>query len=170
MNGYDAYLAVGAVLFVLGAIGFVTRRNLILIMLSAELMLHGVSLTLLAFGQMHGRLEGQAFTVFVLTVAACEAGLSLSIILSLYQRSRSLDVELWSSLKEPDLPARLIDPDDVVDEEPDFVFPSLTSAGGMPSIDEDAPLEPQTGRTGGRKKAGSFRYGDPPPTPTRRDR
>ena len=87
MNGdFNAYLAVGAVLFVLGAIGFVTRRNLILMMLSAELMLHGVSLTLVAFGRMHGRMEGQAFTVFMLTVAACEAGLSLSIILSLYQR------------------------------------------------------------------------------------
>ena len=160
MNGYDAYLAVGAVLFVLGALGFVTRRNLILIMLSSELMLHGVSLTLLAFGKMWGRMEGQAFTVFVLTVAACEAGLSLAIILSLYQRSRSLDVELWSTLKESDLPPRMLEEPPV--EEAEFVFPSLTSAGEMPSIDEDAPLEPQTGRTGGRKKAGSFRYGEPP--------
>ena len=74
---YNCYLAVGAVLFVIGAIGFVTRRNLILMMLSAELMLHGVSLNLLAFGAIYGRMEGQAFTVFVLTVAACEAGLSL---------------------------------------------------------------------------------------------
>ena len=67
------YLAVGAALFVLGGIGFVTRRNLILIFLSVELMLHGVSLTLLTFGRMHNNLEGQSFTIFMLTVAACEA-------------------------------------------------------------------------------------------------
>jgi NADH-quinone oxidoreductase subunit K len=164
---YDAYLAMGAALFVLGAVGFVTRRNLILMMLSAELMLHGVSLTLLAFGMMHGRLEGQAFTVFVLTVATCEAGLSLAIILSLYQRSRSLDVELWSTLKEPDVAAGKT-VDWLVEEEPDFVFPSLTGAGSMPAIDEDAPLEPQTGPVKSRKQAASFRYGDPPKPTTRK--
>lgn len=164
---YDAYLAVGAALFVLGAIGFVTRRNLILMMLSSEMMLHGASLTLLAFGMLHGRVEGQAFTVFVLTVATCEAGLSLAIILSLYQRSRSLDVELWSTLKEPDV-ASGVTADRSVEEEPDFFFPTLTGAGSMPTIDEDAPLEPQTGPAKGRKKAGSFRYGDPPKTKNRK--
>ena len=167
IGNWDAFLAVGSVLFVLGALGFVTRRNMILMMLSAELMLHGVSLTLLAFGQMHGRMEGEAFTVFVLTVAACEAGLSLAIILSLYQRSRSLDIELWSSLKEPDVAAgRSVDA--AMEEEPELEFPMLTGAGSMPTIDEDAPLEPQRGPKR-RKKTGSFTYGDPPPpTPTRR--
>ena len=76
-----AFLAVGAVLFILGAIGFMTRRNLILIFLSAELMLHGVSLTLLTFGRLHRSLEGQSFTIFILTVAACEAALGQSLIL-----------------------------------------------------------------------------------------
>ena len=68
-------LMVAAGLFVLGAIGFLTRRNLILLVLSAELMLHGVSLSLVTFGKIHQNQEGQAFTIFVLTVAACEAGL-----------------------------------------------------------------------------------------------
>ena len=167
MAAYDGFLAVGSVLFALGALGFVTRRNMILIMLSAELMLHGVSLTLLAFGKMHGRLEGEAFTVFVLTVAACEAGLSLAIILSLYQKSKSLDIELWSSLKEPDVAAGR-SAELAVDEEPELEFPMLPTAGSMPTIDEDAPLEPQTGPKR-RKKAGSFKYGDPmPPAPTRK--
>ena len=161
IGSYEAYLAVGAALFVIGSVGFLTRRNLILMMLSAELMLHGVSLTFVAFGRMHGRMEGQVFTIFLLTVAACEAGLSLSIILSLYQRAHSLDVEIWSSLKEADLPRSTLADEPTVEEEPDMVFPTLTSAGEMPSIDEDAPLEPQVGRTTRRKKAGSFRYGDP---------
>lgn len=161
MSGdHNAYLAVGVVLFVLGGIGFVTRRNLILMMLSAELMLHGVSLNLLAFGRMYGRMEGQAFTVFVLTVAACEAGLSLSIILSLYQRRKSLDVELWSTLKEPDVQAGLT-VDEAPIEEPDMYFPSLTGAGAMPSIDDDSSLASEVARGPRRKKAGSFRYGDP---------
>jgi NADH-quinone oxidoreductase subunit K len=163
MNGdFNAYLGVGVALFVLGAIGFVTRRNLILMMLSAELMLHGVSLNLLAFGRMYGRMEGQAFTVFVLTVAACEAGLSLSIILSLYQRRKSLDVELWSTLKEPDVQAGLT-VDEAPLEEPDMYFPSLTGAGAMPSIGDDSSLASEVARGPRRKKAGSFRYGDPEP-------
>ena len=100
----ERYLAVGAVLFVLGALGFFTRRNLIVMMLSAEMMLHGVSLTLVTFGRAHRSLEGQAFTIFILTVATCEAGLALSLILALYRRSNSLDVELWTDLREADLP------------------------------------------------------------------
>ncbi|HVJ84511.1 MAG TPA: NADH-quinone oxidoreductase subunit NuoK, partial [Caulifigura sp.] len=99
----DPNLAVGAILFVLGSIGVLTRRNLILIVLSAEMMLHGVALTLVTFSQMHGNNRGQIFTVFVLTVAACEAGLALSLILSLYQRTRTLDINLWTSIREPDI-------------------------------------------------------------------
>lgn len=166
---FNSYLAVGAILFVIGAIGFVTRRNLILMMLSAELMLHGVSLNLLAFGRMYGRMEGQVFTVFVLTVAACEAGLSLSIILSLYQRVKSLDIELWSSLKEPDVKAAVTVDEEVPTEEPDMYFPSLTGAGAMPTMDEDAPLAAEVAKGARRKKAGSFRYGERKPTQTPKD-
>jgi NADH-quinone oxidoreductase subunit K len=140
-----AFLAVGAVLFILGSIGFMTRRNLILIFLSAELMLHGVSLTLLTFGRMHRSLEGQSFTIFILTVAACEAALGLSLILSLYQRSKSLDVDLWSRLREADLPASSIQRDadqlPLEAEEPVAASPRLTKAGGMPDIDDDFPAE-----------------------------
>lgn len=129
-------LIVGAILFVLGMIGFLTRRNLILIMLSAELMLHGVSVNLTAFGRYHGNPQGQVFTIFVLTVAACEAGLALSLILTLYQRRKSLDVFLWGNLGEDDLPvlsgsssptqptAKVVDPN--------ADFPHLTPAGRAP--------------------------------------
>ena len=135
------YLAVGAALFVLGGIGFVTRRNLILILLSAELMLHGVSLTLLTFGRMHGNLEGQSFSIFMLTVAACEAGIGLVLVLSLYQRTKSLDVDIWSKLSEPDLPKwdkRDLPP--TIIEESQSPQPRLTVAGEVPEIDDDFPV------------------------------
>jgi NADH-quinone oxidoreductase subunit K len=131
----ERYLAIGAALFALGALGFLTRRNLILMMLSAELMLHGVSLTLVTFGQMHHSLEGQAFTIFILTVAACEAGLSLSLILALYQKSKSLDVELWSELREPDLPPPMAGEDREArpaDQPAATQYPHLTPAGIQP--------------------------------------
>jgi len=132
-SSLESNLVLGAILFVLGAIGFLTRRNLILIMLSAELMLHGVSINLLAFGQYHGNSQGQSFTVFVLTIAACEAGLGLSLILGMYRRKKSLDVNLWTNLGEPDLP-RLADdtypPAPAAHEEP---LPHLAVAGRMPA-------------------------------------
>jgi NADH-quinone oxidoreductase subunit K len=156
----ERYLAVGAILFVLGALGFFTRRNLIVLMLCAEMMLHGVSLTLVAFSRVHHNLEGQAFTIFILTVATCEAGIALAIILALYQKSNSLDVELWTELREADLPPPLLADDAGA---PPFVppapqvFPTLTPAGIVPDvraahesgrIDDgasptaDSPLEP----------------------------
>ncbi len=131
----ERYLVVGAALFVLGALGFLTRRNLILMILSAELMLHGVSLTLVTFGRMHHNQEGQAFTIFILTVAACEAGLALALILALYQKSKSLDVEIWTNLHEPDLPPPMqeVDRDAPPLRLPEVQeFPHLTPAGQMP--------------------------------------
>ncbi len=133
----ERYLAVAAALFVLGALGFLTRRNLILMILSAELMLHGVSLTMVTFGRMHHSLEGQAFTIFILTIAACEAGLGLSLILALYQKHKSLDVALWIDLREPDLPPPMIraERDEPPIPEPEITrFPLLTPAGRSPDL------------------------------------
>ena len=98
-------------------------------MLSAELMLHGVSLTLVTFGRMHHNLEGQAFTIFILTVAACEAGLALSLILALYQKSKSLDVEFWSELREADLPPPRLA------EDGERAFAGRAAADGIPAAD-----------------------------------
>jgi NADH-quinone oxidoreductase subunit K len=136
----ERYLAVGAVLFVLGALGFFTRRNLIVLMLSAELMLHGVSLSLVTFSRVHQNLEGQAFTIFILTVAACEAGLALALILAMYRQSSSLDVELWTELREPDLPPPMLAED--VHQAPykppaPQLFPRLTPAGRVPHVGSD---------------------------------
>jgi len=123
------YLAVAAILFALGAVGFLARRNLIIMFLSAEMMLQGVALNLVAFARYRGNLQGQAFTLFILTVAACEAAIALALILMLFRRRKSLDVSLWQDLREPDL-------EPIVDEEPlpapPEVLPHLTPAGREP--------------------------------------
>jgi len=134
---YERFLFVGAALFALGAIGFLTRRNLILIVLSAEMMLHGIGLTLVTFSQLHKSLEGQAFTIFVLTVAACEAGLALSLILAAYQAKKSLDINLWTELREPDLPPPISSSGalSASEIEKPLEFPKLTPAGVQPDPD-----------------------------------
>src|SRR6516225_1835939 len=101
-----SYLLVGAALVVIGMLGFLARRNLIIMFLSAEMMLQGVALTLVGFGRYHGNWAGQVFTIVILTVAACEASIALALILVLYNRRSSLDVTLWQEIREPGQPAR----------------------------------------------------------------
>jgi NADH-quinone oxidoreductase subunit K len=135
----ENYLVVGALLFVIGALGFLTRRSLILMMLSAELMLHGVSLNLVAFSATHRNYQGQAFTAFTLTVAACEAALALALILVLYRRRKTLDVRAWTRLNEsPWAPSEPPAEDQLaVPEEMEPHFPRLTPTGHVPVIDGD---------------------------------
>jgi NADH-quinone oxidoreductase subunit K len=127
----ENYLAVGAILFVLGAVGFLTRRNLIVLFLSAEMMLQGVTLNLVAFARDRGNLHGQVFTLFILTVAACEAGVALALILMLYRTRRSLDVSVWQDLREASQ-------EPTVDTEPlppppaEPPMPTLPPAGRVP--------------------------------------
>jgi NADH-quinone oxidoreductase subunit K len=99
-------LFVGATLFGLGMLGFLTRRNLILMFLSLELMLAGVSLNFIAFGNLHGDLGGQVFVLLILTVAACEAALALALIVALYRSRHTLDSNVWQSLRETNLSDR----------------------------------------------------------------
>ena len=125
------YLVVGAILFALGLIGFLARRNLIIMFLCAEMMLQGVAINLVAFARYRGNLQGQAFVLFILTVAACEAAIALVLILMLFRRRRSLDVSLWQELREPGEEATL-------DEEPlppaprEPPIPHLTPSGLEP--------------------------------------
>jgi NADH-quinone oxidoreductase subunit K len=130
------YLVVGAILFALGMIGFLARRNLIILFLSAEMMLQGVTINLAAFARHRGNLQGQAFILFILTVAACEAGIALAMILMLYRSRKSLDVSLWQDLREPGQEPTL-------DEEPlpappqEAPLPQLTPAGIEPERREE---------------------------------
>ncbi len=93
------YLFTGAALFMLGMIGFVARRNLIVIFLCTEMMFQGIVLTLVAFSRYHGNFDGQAFVIFVLTIAAAEAALALGLVVYLYRRKNTLDAEAWSEMK-----------------------------------------------------------------------
>lgn len=83
----------------LGLIGFMTRRNLIVMFLCTELMFQGVIVNLVAFGRYHGDLAGQAFTLFVLVIAAAEAALALGLIVLLFRRKHTLDADSWRELK-----------------------------------------------------------------------
>ena len=130
------YLAIGAGLFALGMLGFLARRNLIVMFLSAEMMLQGTALSLVGFGRYHGNWTGQVFTIVILTVAACEASIALALILVLFKRRSSLDVTLWQDIREPGQPPVV---DTVADVEPlgavagPETYPHLTPSGIEPS-------------------------------------
>ena len=127
----ENYLIVGAILFVLGMIGFLSRRNMILMFLSAEMMLQGVALNLVAFARFRGNLQGQIFVLFILTVAACEAAIALVLVLLLYRSRKTLDVSVWQDMREADL-------DPLEDEEAlppaplEKPLPRLTPSGPQP--------------------------------------
>ncbi|MFH1745591.1 MAG: NADH-quinone oxidoreductase subunit NuoK [Planctomycetota bacterium] len=98
------YLLVGAALFVLGLIGFVTRRNLIIMFLCTELMFQGIVVNLVALGRypINGQpnLDGQVFALFLLAVAAAEAALGLAIVILLYRHKDTLDASSFKLLKD----------------------------------------------------------------------
>jgi NADH-quinone oxidoreductase subunit K len=135
------YLLVGAALMVLGMIGFLARRNMIVMFLSAEMMLQGTALSLVGFGRYYGNWTGQVFTIFILTVAACEASIALALILVLFHRRSSLDVTLWQDIREPGQPPVV---DTVADAEPlgavagPETYPHLTPSG----IEPPHPVRP----------------------------
>ena len=93
------YLAVGAIMFAIGLIGFMTRRNLIVMFLCTELMFQGVAINLIAFGRYHMDLAGQAFVIFVLVIAATEASLALGLVVLLFRQKATLDADAWRELK-----------------------------------------------------------------------
>ncbi len=89
----DYYLVVSAVLFTIGVVGVLVRSNAIVMFMSIELMLNAVNLTLVAYSNRFGSVEGQVFAFFVMAVAAAEAAVGLAIILAVYRKLRSTDVD-----------------------------------------------------------------------------
>ena len=83
------YMTLAAILFCIGVCGFLTRRNVIIMFLSIELMLNGVNLNLVALSHFMDSLRGQAFTFFIITVAAAEAAICLSIVVAVYRTFRT---------------------------------------------------------------------------------
>ncbi|MCG8409375.1 MAG: NADH-quinone oxidoreductase subunit NuoK [Phycisphaerales bacterium] len=92
-------MIIGAILFGLGATGFLTRRNMIVMFLCTEIMFQGVLVNLVGMGMMHGNLEGQVLGIFVLVIAAVEAGLGLAIVVMMYRRRGTLDAESWRQMR-----------------------------------------------------------------------
>src|SRR6188474_3381151 len=101
-------LLVGALLFGIGLVGFVSRRNMIVMFLCAEMMLQGVSVSLIAWGRFHADLGGQMLVLFIIAVAAAEAGIAMALVMTLYQKSGTLDVAFWQDLRDEGMP-RFVD-------------------------------------------------------------
>ncbi|MGE5345626.1 MAG: NADH-quinone oxidoreductase subunit NuoK [Acidithiobacillales bacterium] len=93
------YLALSFLLFILGVVGVLVRRNLLTVLMSIELMLNAVNLNLVAFSRQLGDLTGQIFTVFIIAVAAGEAAIGLAIIISLYRLKGSVNLDDASEMK-----------------------------------------------------------------------
>lgn len=93
------YLFLSAAMFVIGVIGFLTRRNMIIIFLCTELMFQGAALALIAFGRYWNDKSGDVFVIIVLTIAAAEAALALGLVVYLFRRKGTLDALAWAELK-----------------------------------------------------------------------
>ena len=81
-----------AVLFTIGVVGVLTRRNAIIVFMCVELMLNAVNLSFVALARMHGGAAGQTFVIFVMTVAAAEAAVGLAIVIAVFRHFRSVDL------------------------------------------------------------------------------
>jgi NADH-quinone oxidoreductase subunit K len=128
----ECFLAMGAVLFGIGLIGFLSRRNMIVMFLSAEMMLQGVSLSLVAWGRFHHDLGGQMFVIFIIAVAACEAAIALALVLMLFERKGHLDLAMWHELRESNQPPFAEAPLSPEEEQQPDHWPHLTPAGVLP--------------------------------------
>jgi NADH-quinone oxidoreductase subunit K len=93
------YLFISGAMFMLGLIGFLTRRNLIIMFLCTELMFQAAGIALIAFGRFHLNHSGETFVIFVLTVAAAEAALALALVVLLFRRRETLDGQDWAELR-----------------------------------------------------------------------
>jgi NADH-quinone oxidoreductase subunit K len=93
------YLILSAVIFAIGVLGVLIRRNLIVLLMSIELMLNGVNLTFIAFSRFLGSTDGQVIVFFVMAVAAAEAVIGLAIIISVYRHRQTLDPQELHLLK-----------------------------------------------------------------------
>ena len=136
------YLLVGGLLFAIGMVGFLSRRNMIVMFLAAEMMLQGVSMSLVAWGRYRNDWGGQLFVLFILTVAACEAAIALAVVLTLFHQRGSLDIALWQSLREESL-GNYVDQEVPEVSTEEHVWPTLTPAGIEPAV----PWEEETHRS-----------------------
>jgi NADH-quinone oxidoreductase subunit K len=97
--GLEHYLTVSFLLFALGLLGVIMRRNLLVIYMSLELMLNAANLALVSFSRFNDNLNGQILVFFIITVAAAEVSVGLALIVALYRRRQSAHVEDLTTMK-----------------------------------------------------------------------
>src|SRR5258706_9704798 len=97
--GLEHYLVVSIILFCLGLLGVIVRRNLLIIYMSLELMLNAANLALVAFSRFNNNLDGQVLVFFVITVAAAEVSVGLALIVALYRKRQTAHVEDLATMK-----------------------------------------------------------------------
>ncbi len=93
------YLGLSAILFTIGALGVLVRRNAIIIFMSVELMLNSGNLAFVSFARAFGMMEGQIFVFFIMAVAAAEVAVGLALIVAIFHSKQSIDVDQMNSLK-----------------------------------------------------------------------
>ena len=130
----DNYLIVGAILFGVGAVGFLSRRNIIVMFLSVEIMLQGVSVSLAAWGRFHNDFGGQMLVLFIIAIAACEAAIALALVLMLFARRGNMDIAEWQYLRESNQPLFRDEPLPAEPCDRLAPLPQLPPAGVQPEV------------------------------------
>jgi NADH-quinone oxidoreductase subunit K len=97
--GLNHYLVLSAILFSLGMAGVLLRRNLIVLLMSIELMLNAVNISFVSFSNFTGKLDGQVMVFFVLTIAAAEAAVGLALAVSIFKRFKEVNIRFFEHLK-----------------------------------------------------------------------
>ncbi|HSG32057.1 MAG TPA: NADH-quinone oxidoreductase subunit NuoK [Thermodesulfobacteriota bacterium] len=93
------YVLLSFMLFVIGAFGVITRKNLIIVLMSLELMLNAANLALVSFSRFHGDNTGQVFMLMSLVVAACEVAVGLALVVSIYHNKETINIDVLKLLK-----------------------------------------------------------------------
>lgn len=97
--GISHYLILSAILFALGMIGVLLRKNAIVMLMSIELMLNAVNLSFITFGKYNNNIDGQIMVFFVMTIAAAEAAVGLALIVSIFKRYKEVNIRFFEHLK-----------------------------------------------------------------------
>lgn len=131
-------LIIGALLFALGAVGFVCRRNIVVMMLAAGMMLQGVTLTLTASGAFHGNVTGEVFSLFLLVVATLQGAMALAVFAAAKRPLQSLDV---SGLDEGEAGTTDTQPASVPGQSEDVAVSRSSDFDTLPAAPAESPHE-----------------------------
>ena len=97
--GYGHFLVLSAILFAIGVVGVLIRRNALIVMMSIELMLNAANIAIITFARMHGDVGGHSFALLVIAVAAAEVAVGLAILVAVFRGRRHIDVDRMTTLK-----------------------------------------------------------------------